>query len=328
MTLRWAILGTANIAARAFLPAARAAGHTAVVVGSRDPAGATGWARDNQVRRAGTYQEASGAPDADAVYIALPNDQHVEWATRAVEAGKAVLCEKPLGMNAGEVSALLDRVGDRLLWEAFVFPFHPQTATLAQLCRAGGPIGGVREIISEFHFRVTDPANLRWSAAHGGGALFDVGCYPLRLARLLFDGEPTGAAAHAVPVAAAPDGSRVDGEFAAVVEFPAGRRLIFSVGLRRAPSTYTRVIGADGELRVSAPYHPTAKDTVELWRDGRLVRSWAAGPVGVFDYAVRHIGEVLAGRTAPLHLAATDSLGNARALDLVRAAAGPMNGAG
>jgi D-xylose 1-dehydrogenase (NADP+, D-xylono-1,5-lactone-forming) len=315
--IRWGVLGTANIAARALLPAARAAGHSAVVVGSRDPAGAAGWARDNQVGRAAGYQQVIEADDVDAIYLALPNDQHVDWAARAVRSGKAVLCEKPLGLSTGQVEALLGEVGDALLWEAFVFPFHPQTATLAQLCRADGPIGGVREIISEFHFRVTNVSNIRWSATHGGGALLDVGCYPLRLARLLFGAEPVGAAARAVPVE---PGSTVDAEFAAVVGFPEDRRLIFSVGMRRALSTHTRIIGADGELRVSNPYHPTEHDTVELWRAGRLAQTWPADPVRAFEYAVRHIADVLAGAAAPAHLAATDALGNARALDLVRAA--------
>jgi hypothetical protein len=113
----------------------------------------------------------------------------------------------------------------------------------------------------------------------------------------------------------------VDAEFAAVVGFPGARRLIFSVGMRRFGSTYTRVIGADGELRVSNPFHPDESDTVELWRAGKLVDTWAADPPSAFQHAVAHIGDVLAGRAQPRHLAATDSAGNARALDLVRSAA-------
>lgn len=314
---RWAILGTANIAARAFLPALRAAGDTAVVVGSREPGGATDWAAANHVGRTASYDEAIAADDVDAIYVAVPNDQHVRWARAAAASGRAVVCEKPLGLTAAEVDGLLATVGDARLWEAFVFPFHPQTALLTQLCAADGPIGGVREIVSEFHFRVQRPDNIRWSATRGGGALLDVGCYPIRLARLLFGAQPVSAAARQVV-----GESGVDAEFAAIATFPADRRLIFSVGMRRFPSTHTRLIGADGELRVSNPFHPTENDTVQLWREGRMERSWQAEPRRAFQYAVEHVGAVVAGTEPPRHLAATDASGNAHALDLVRAAAG------
>src|ERR1700754_5105338 len=142
--VRWAVLGTANIAARAFLPAMRAAGHVAVAVGSRDPGRAAEWARANETGRAVGYAEAIAAEDVDAIYIAVPNDQHVHWAAQAAASGKAVVCEKPLGLDAGQVDDLLARVGDARLWEAFVSPFHPQTALLAELAAPDGPIGGVR----------------------------------------------------------------------------------------------------------------------------------------------------------------------------------------
>ena len=312
---RWAVLGTANIAARAFLPALRAAGHVATVVGSRDPARAASWAAEHEVARAATYAEALEA-EADAVYIALPNEQHVTWAARAARAGRAVLCEKPLGLTADQVAGLLADVGDALLWEAFVFPFHPQTELLRRLCAPDGPLGGVREIVSEFHFAVRSPGNLRWQAEHGGGALLDVGCYPVRLARLLFGSEPSGAAARA---SWSPGG--VDADLAAVAGFPGERRLIMSAGMRRSPSTFTRLIGAEAELRVTNPFHPTERDRVELWRAGSVEQTWANEPPLAFQYAISHIGAVLAGTEAPRYLAAADALGNATALDLIRTAA-------
>lgn len=310
--MRWAVLGTANIAVRAFLPAMRAAGHVAVAVGSRDPDRAAAWATANDVGGAMGYDDAINSPDVDAIYIAVPNDQHVHWAARAAASGRPVLCEKPLGLDAGQVGDLLGRIDGARLWEAFVFPFHPQTELLA---RSADSIGGIREIISEFHFRVTRPENIRFNPALGGGALLDVGCYPIRLARLLFDAEPLSAKASVVLGA-----SCVDDECAAVMTFPDARRLIFSVGMRRFPSTYTRIIGDDGELRVSNPFHPTENDTVELWRGGELTETWPADPVRAFQYGITHIADVHAGRAAPRHLAATDSPGNARALDLVRSA--------
>jgi xylose dehydrogenase (NAD/NADP) len=314
--VRWGVLGTANIAAHAFLPAMRAAGGVATAVGSRDPERSAAWASDNEVGRATTYGNVLAADDVDAVYIAVPNDQHVEWAARAAATGKAVVCEKPLGLNLAEVDDLLDRAGDALLWEAFVFPFHPQTALLRRLCSPGGPIGGAREIISEFHFRVTRPDNIRWQAAQGGGALLDVGCYPIRLARLLFDAD--AAVRVAATSATTPDG--VDAEFAAVLDFPGEQRLLFSVGMRRCPSTYTRILGDTGELRVSNPFHPTDGDTVELWQDGERSEVWAADRAPAFQHAAQHVADVVRGATRPRHLASTDARGNAATLDMARAA--------
>jgi predicted dehydrogenase len=314
--LRWAVIGTANIAAKAFLPAMRAAGDTAAVVGSRDPETARSWAEENQVERAASYADALEADDIDAVYISVPNDLHVTWAARAAATGRAVLCEKPLGLDAEQVAGLLDETRGALLWEAFVFPFHPQSARLAELCAPDGPIGGLREIGSEFHFRAGSPENIRWSAERGGGALMDVGCYPIRLARLLFGGEPSAAVASAVWA-----GSGVDAEMAAVLQFPDDRRLVLSAGLQRYPSTFTRLIGESGELRVSNPFHPTDRDVVELWRDGERIDRWPAEPQRAFQYAVEHIGTVVAGNETPRFLAAETALGNARALDLVHEAA-------
>lgn len=311
---RWAVLGTANIAAKSFLPALRGAGGSAVVVGSRDPSRAAEWARRNGVERTADYETAVTADDVDAVYIALPNHEHTTWAARAVAAGHAVLCEKPLGLDAADTDRLLRAVPDgALLWESFVFPFHPQTQVIReQMSR----LGRVREIVSEFTFTAPSPdQNIRWQAALGGGALRDVGCYCVRLARLLYDGEPTDVAARAFTE------HGVDADIAAILDFPDERRLVLSASLRGAPSTFTRIVGDRGELRVSNPFHPRAHDTVTLRVDGSVVDQWAPDPRTAFQCAVEHIHAVLHGDERPRHLAATDAPGNARALDMILAAA-------
>ena len=310
---RWAVLGSANIAAKAFLPAMRAAGGRAVVVGSRNPDRAREWADANQVERVADYDGALGASDVDAVYIALPNHEHTAWAARAASTGRAVLCEKPLGVDATDTGRLLAGISaDTLLWEAFVFPFHPQTALLrSQLDR----LGRVREIVSEFHFTAPDPGNIRWQAGLGGGALLDVGCYCVRLARLLFGSEPVDVAARAFTA------HGVDAEVAAIVDFPAEQRLVMSVGMRGAPSTYTRIIGDQGELRVANPFHPRPDSTVQFCADGDVVEQWTADPRPAFQCGVEHVQAVVRGEQEPRHLAGTDSFGNARTLDLIAAAA-------
>jgi D-xylose 1-dehydrogenase (NADP+, D-xylono-1,5-lactone-forming) len=312
---RWAVLGTANIAAKSFLPAMRAAGGRAVVVGSRDQARGAQWAERNEVARTADYAGAIDSDDVDAVYIALPNHEHTTWTARAVAAGRAVLCEKPLGIDTADTEQLLSSVGaDALLWESFVFPFHPQTQVIKeQLPR----LGRIREIVSEFTFTAPNPeSNIRWQAALGGGALRDVGCYCVRLARLLYEAEPADVAARAFVE------HGVDADIAAILDFPDERRLVLSASLRGAPSTYTRVVGDSGELRISNPFHPRAHDTVSLWTDGAQARQWSPDPRTAFQCAVEHIHAVLRGDDSPRHLATTDSLGNARALDMILAAAG------
>ncbi|MGN6242437.1 MAG: Gfo/Idh/MocA family protein [Motilibacteraceae bacterium] len=314
--LRWAVLGTANIAARAFLPALRAAGGTAVVVGSRTPDRAERWAAANGVQRAGSYREAVEAPDVDAVYVAVPNDQHVSWAAAAHSSGKAVLCEKPVALTAADAADLARlTTGGTPVWEAYVFPFHPQSRRVRQLL-ADGRVGTLREIVSEFHFSVGNPRNIRLQRELGGGALYDVGGYPLRLARLLTGKEPVRAVARMAFGAAS-----VDLDVAALVDFPDEVRLILSAGMRRPPSTFTRLVGTDGELRLTNPFHPTPEDVVELWRDGRCVQQWRSEPGTAFQRAVEHVQRTVRGEEPAQFTVDQDAVGQAHAVDMVHEAA-------
>ncbi len=315
----WAILGTANIARAAFVPALRRAGGGSVVaIGTRDPErGRQFAAREAPGARVGTYAEALADEAVRAVYVPLPNHLHREWAIRALEAGRAVLCEKPLGTTVDEVEAIIAAAGRTkgLLWEAFVFSFHPQTDRLRALV-AEGAIGDPREILAGFHFRVRSPENIRWSAACRGGALNDVGCYPIHLARLLFDAEPETAWA-----VRRHDGHEVEAELQGMVRFPGGRRLLFTCGLERAYDAEARVLGTEGAVRLSNPYHPDAADVVELQRGSVLTRERVGGDQPSFTPAIRHVHAVLAGEAAPAHGAAQDALGTARAMEMVRSAA-------
>jgi xylose dehydrogenase (NAD/NADP) len=310
---RWAVLGTANIAAKSFLPAMRAAGGRAVIVGSRDPQRGRQWAEANEVERVADYDAALADDDVDAIYIALPNHEHTTWAAKAAATGRAVLCEKPLGLDTADVDQLLAAITPgALLWEAFVFPFHPQTQLIREQL---AELGRVREIISEFHFTAGNPANIRWQPDFGGGALRDVGCYCVRLARLLYDAEPTDVVARAFTE------HGVDAEIAAILDFPDRRRLLISTGMRGAPSTFARVIGDAGELRIANPFHPRPADTVQRWTGGMQVAEWTTGEKSAFQHGIEHIQAVIRGDEAPRHLAAADAPGNARALDLIAAAA-------
>lgn len=309
---RWGILGTANIARAQFLPALRQAGGVAAAVASRDAGTAQRYAAEHGIVAAVTgYQRLIDDPDVDALYIAVPNSLHAEWTIAALRAGKPVLCEKPLTGTLADTERVLAvaEQTETLLWEAFVFPFHRQLAVV-RAALAAGDIGELREIHSDFHFTVGRPEdNIRMSAELAGGALNDVGCYPIRLAAELF-----GCGHDSAWATGTAGGQGVDVEAAAVLGYPADRRLLLSCGLRRRYDTFTRLIGSAGEIRMTNPFHPGDSDVLEIW--GERTQTLPAAPAGErsFTAIVSHIQEVLAGREQPRQLAAQTSLPTARAL--------------
>jgi predicted dehydrogenase len=320
--VRWGIIGAAGIARKAFLPAVAEAGGVAAAVAGRDRDRTARWARDHGVDRVVPgYQQLIEDPQLDAVYIPLPNALHAEWTTKALRAGKPVLCEKPLTVSLAEAEQVLAVAAETgtLLWEAFVFPFHDQMRRIRALL-AEGVIGELREIQSNYHFAMTDPGrNIRMSAALAGGALNDVGCYPVRLARHLFAAEHD-----AVSAAAIRDPGGVDAETWGWLGFPGDRRLLLSCGFRRAQDTFSRLIGTAGQIDISNPFHPGAGDRFEVRAAGRDPASHpGTGPDRYsFTPAVRHIQDAVTGREPPRWLAADTSFGSARALADIAASAG------
>ncbi|HXB46937.1 MAG TPA: Gfo/Idh/MocA family oxidoreductase [Streptosporangiaceae bacterium] len=310
--VRWGILSTANIARAAFLPGMRAAGGVAEAVASRNAESAQRYADAHGIARAlGGYQALIEDPDVDAIYIAVPNTLHAEWTIAALEAGKPVLCEKPLTGSLADTGRVLDvaKRSGTLLWEAFVFPFHQQLAGV-RAAVAGGAIGELREIHSDFHFRVTRPDNIRLFASLAGGALNDVGCYPIRLAFELFGTEHMSAWGTYVP-----GGEGVDLETVAVLGYAGGRQLVLSCGMNRSYDANTRLLGSDGEIRMTNPFHPGDADRFEVIGKRHEVR--AAAPPGEpsFAPAIRHIQAALSGTEEPRLLAIDTALPTARALD-------------
>jgi predicted dehydrogenase len=309
--VRWGIVGTANIARAQFLPGLRAAGGVAAAVAGRDLARTERYAREHGVERAvHGYQALLDDPDVAALYIALPNSLHAEWTIRALEAGKPVLCEKPLTGILSDTERVLEtaRRTGTLLWEAFVFPFNDHVAHIRSLI-SGGAIGELREIQSDFHFLVTRPDNIRLSADLEGGALRDVGCYPVRLAQEFF-GEHASAWS-----ACEPGGQGVDIETWGTLGYAGGRRLLLSCGMRRAYDTFTRLLGTRGQIHASNPFHPGQGDQVTVYPAAGEPAAWApAASEPSFTAALRHMNAVLAGDEQPRLLAVDTSLATARAL--------------
>lgn len=320
-TVRWGIIGTANIARRFFLPAVREAGGEPAAVAGREAGRVEPWARENGVSRAVTgYQALIDDPAVDAVYIPLPNALHAEWTIRALRAGKPVLCEKPLTGTLAEAEQVLAvaRQTGTPLWEAFVFPFHDQLDRVRGLL-ASGVIGELREIQSNFQFTLANRgSDIRMSAELAGGALNDVGCYPVRLARDLF------AAEHETAWAAAEwDPAGVDLSMWGALGFPGGRRLLLSCSFTLAFSTFSRLLGTAGQIHLTNPFHPTPQDWFSVHAAGQepVTHPAMGRDQHSFTGAVRHIQAVVRGEEEPRFLAAGTSLGSARALhDLTRAA--------
>ena len=191
--VQWGVLGVASIATRKVIPGMQKGEWSEIAaIASRDREKAKRAAGELGIRKAyGSYEELLADPEIEAVYNPLPNHLHVPWSIRAAEAGKHVLCEKPLAMNAGEALELMhvrDRAGVKI-GEAFMVKTHPQWLRVRELA-VSGAIGQLKSIITIFSYCNRDPENVRHRPEWGGGGLLDIGCYPITLSRWLFNEEP------------------------------------------------------------------------------------------------------------------------------------------
>jgi predicted dehydrogenase len=251
--LRWGILGVAKIAVQKVIPAMRRCRWSEpVAIASRDLRKAQEAAAALGLARAyGSYDELLADADIDIIYNPLPNHLHVPWSIRALEAGKHVLCEKPLGLSTEEVRALIAvRDGTGLCaGEAFMVRMHPQWLRVKELVDSGA-IGQLRQVQAWFSYFNRDPANVRNVAGYGGGGLMDIGCYPVFLSRFLFGSEPLRAAAL----------MDIDPEFgvdrycAAVLEFPSGA-CAFTCATQLAPAQRVLVFGERARIEVEIPFN-------------------------------------------------------------------------
>src|SRR5262249_24190569 len=202
---------------------------------------------------------------------------------------------KPLTGNVPDTEAVLDtalRTGG-LLWEAFVFPFHHQMARVIELL-SDGTVGELREVQSTFHFLLENQENIRLSSELEGGSLQGVGCYPVRLARFLFDAEPDSGRATAIWNEAG-----VDLEMAGELSFLGERRLLFSCGFRREYDTFSRLLCTGGHIHLSNAFHPRGAATIEVWADDESHTEPAAVETNTFAPARRHIHDVLRNGAEP-----------------------------
>jgi D-xylose 1-dehydrogenase (NADP+, D-xylono-1,5-lactone-forming) len=317
--IRWGIMSTANIGRKAVAPAIRDSTRGELVaVASRSREAADAFARAFDVPRAyGSYEELLADPEIEAVYLPLPNALHAPWTVRAVEAGKHVLCEKPLGLSAGECRVMQSAAelhGVRLL-EAFMYRYHPRTERLVEIVRSGR-LGALRTIRSTFSFVVDDPTNIRLDAALGGGALMDVGCYCVNVSRLLAGAEPDSV--HAV-ADVHPGG--VDRSLAATLRFGDDLVAQFTCSLDAARTEAVQVVGREGRLDVERAFLP-GREACEATLTTRSGERETLSFDGIDQYRVMidHVAAVVRDG-APPRTSAADAALTMRVIEALQASA-------
>ncbi len=305
MSLRWGLLSTANIN-RALLDS----GHGGIVaVASRSADRAEAYARENGIERAhGSYEDLLADPEVDAIYNPLPNSMHVEWSIRALEAGKHVLCEKPLSRRPADVGRVFDvaeREG-RIVAEAFMYRHNPQIERAREIV-ASGAIGPLRVLRACFSYAHPDPSDIRLSADLDGGGLMDVGCYCVHGTRALAGAEPERVYAEQVI-----GGEGVDVRLVGTLRFPGGVLAAIDCGVSYAAHDELEAIGEDGSVFLDDPWH--GRDTVvEVRRPGepteRVEVPWASS----YALEMEDLEAAARGEREPL-LGRADALAQARTI--------------
>jgi predicted dehydrogenase len=251
--VRWGVLGAAKIAVEKVIPAMQRGRWSEVAaIASRDTAKAESAAQALGIPQAyGSYEELLADPSVEAIYNPLPNDLHVPWTIKAAEAGKHVLCEKPLSLNLEEARRLLEvrRRTDVKIQEAFMVRTHPQWTGALALVR-GGRIGSLRAVSGFFSYFNADPANIRNRPAAGGGALMDIGCYPITISRLFFGEEPRRVSA----LIERDPALGIDRLSSALMDFPGGHAA-FTCSTQLAPYQRMQFVGTRGRIEVLIPFN-------------------------------------------------------------------------
>jgi len=255
--VRWGILSVSgHYTLRIHAPLSRLPEATIAAIASRDQGRARAAAARFGIERSyASYEDLLADPKVEAVYLPLPNHLHAEWALRALDAGKHVLCEKPLALDAAQAKEMAKRAKERglLLMEAFMYRFHPQWVRVKEIL-ATGEIGRVRSVNSSFSYNNVDPANIRNRKEAGGGALYDIGCYAASVSRWIVGAEPE----RALSLVQRDDDFGTDALSSAVLDFGAaaqGARATFTVATKAFPVQRVDVMGDRGAIAVALPFN-------------------------------------------------------------------------
>src|SRR5712692_6896871 len=262
--IRWGVLSTARIGQNHVIPAMQQGTYSEVTaIASRDQQRAETVAQKFGIAKAyGSYEELLKDPDVDAIYIPLPNEQHVPWSIKALEAGKHVLCEKPIALTANEAQTLVDaaaRYPQLKIMEAFMYRFHPQWQRAQQLV-TDGAIGDLRTIQSFFAYSNLDPTNIRNQADHGGGGLMDIGCYNISFSRFIFGVEPT----RVCSMVEYDPQFKTDRLVSAMLDFGRGSST-FTCSTQLSQYQRVNIFGTTGRIEIEIPFNAPSIRPCRMW---------------------------------------------------------------
>ena len=251
--VRWGVLSTSNFAQKLTIPAMQKSDWCDIrAIASRDKSGAEAVARSRGIPKAyGSYEELLADPEIEAIYNPLPNHLHVPWSIKAAEAGKHVLCEKPLSVTVAEARELLqvqERTGVKI-GEAFMVRTNPQWLRARELVRSGR-IGELRSIAGFFSYFNRDPGNVRNKYVQGGGGLYDIGCYPITTSRLIFGEEPR----RVVSLIERDPDMKVDRLASVILDFPSGQA-IFTCSTQLVHYQRMNLFGTKGRIELEIPFN-------------------------------------------------------------------------
>lgn len=265
--LNWGLLSTARIN-RALIPPLQVSRRNKLLaVASRSQAAADAYAREKKIPRAyGSYEALLADPEIDVIYNPLPNHLHAEWTIKAVEAGKHVLCEKPLALSVAEVDAIIAaaRKHGRVVAEAFMYRHHPQTLKVMELVKSGS-LGTLKLIRGSFTFILTREGDVRLKPEWGGGSIWDVGCYPISYARAVVGAEPREVFGWQVT---GPSG--IDETFVGQMRFESGVLAQFDSSFVIPFHAFMEIVGSEGALNIPHPFKPGIAEKIYLTRGERI----------------------------------------------------------
>jgi predicted dehydrogenase len=259
--LQWGLLSTARINRALISPLQVSRRNELLAVGSRSQTTASAYAREKKIPRAyGSYEALLADPDIDVIYNPLPNHLHAEWTIKAVEAGKHVLCEKPLALSVEEVDAMqaAARRHGRVVAEAFMYRHHPQTLKVQEIVRSGS-LGTLKLIRGSFSFVLSREGDVRLNPEWGGGSLWDVGCYPISYARTIVGEEPVEVFGWQVT---GPTG--IDATFAGQMRFPNDVLAQFDASFVIPFHAFMEIVGSEGTLNIPNPFKPEVDGKIYL----------------------------------------------------------------
>jgi D-xylose 1-dehydrogenase (NADP+, D-xylono-1,5-lactone-forming) len=274
-TLRWGLLSTADINKALIPPLRTSKRNKLLAVASRSQDKADTYAREKKIRRAyGSYEALLADPEIDVIYNPLPNHLHTEWTIKAVEAGKHVLCEKPLALSLAEVDAMevAAREYGKVVAEGFVYRTHPQAIKVKQLIDKG-KLGKIKMARGSFTYKGTSLDNYRLKPEMGGGGLWDVGCYPLSYMRTMLGAEPLEVFGWQVT-----GSTGVDEIFVAQMRFPGEVYAQFDCSMVIPDHVFMEFVGDEATLIIPNPFIPGPKKTLYLTRNGKTETIAVKGP--------------------------------------------------